>query len=189
VQHDHAVVGFKPSISTSNVGESVRVRRVRRPGPRTMAPRVDFVDNDDKARLLALLEESRTRLGPRRRTSQQNRARDRKNGNSLRGTARAAAFCRFRRPRQNALGNASASFWNFAGSRVVDDLLQLFLARLPGTSLKVSSSAAWEEARPALAERHRLVAAGLHLAHEETRCDQRTTKWSATATDVALRSS
>ena len=95
---------------------------------------------------------------------------------------------------QNALGNASAELLELRRlTQVVDDLLQLFLGLVYAGHLLESDLLLLhgEEARPALAERHRLVAAGLHLAHEEEpdadQKNERTQGGQQLQRDVALR--
>ena len=140
---------------------------------------VDFVDEDDAGRiLLALLEQIAHAAGAHADEHlHEVRTRDREERNvgfagdgpgqqSLTGS---------RRPdQQHALGNASAQLLELLRlAQELDDLPQLFLGLIDAGHVLERDFLLLhgEQPRAALAERQRLVSAGLHLAdHEEPQC-------------------
>ena len=145
-------------------------------GATMTADGVDFVDEDDAGGvLLALLEqvadaacahadEHLDKVGTRD-------AEERHVGFAGH-RARQQGLAGSRRPnQQHALGNASAELLELLRlAQELDDLLQLFLGFIHAGDVfeRHLLLLHGEQARPALAERQRLVAAGLHLAdHDE----------------------
>ena len=144
-------------------------------GAAVTADRVDFVDEDDARRvLLALLEQvaharradADEHLDEVRTADREERhvrfARNRAREQRLAGSRRAH--------QQHALRNAAAELLEFLRFlEELDDFLELFLRFVDAGDVleRHFLLRARRELRLALAERERLVAAALHLAHEE----------------------
>ena len=133
---------------------------------------IDLVDEDDAGSiLLALLEEvADAACADADEHLHEVRAGDREEGN-IRFTGYRAGeqrlACTGRSDEQHALGDATAKALELLGlAEELDDLLQLFLGLVnTGDILECDLLLLHgEQARAALAEAHRLVAAGLHLA-------------------------
>ena len=145
-------------------------------GAAMTADRVDFVDEDDAGRiLLALLEQvadaACAHADEHLHKVRTRDAEERHVGFAGHGT-RQQGLAGSRRPdQQHALGNASAQLLELLRlAQELDDLLQLFLGFIHAGDVfeRHLLLLHGEQARAALAERQRLVAAGLHLAdHDE----------------------
>ena len=175
---DHAVVGFKAVHLDEQLVQRLLALVVpaAQAGAAMAADSVDFVDEDDAGRILLALLEQVANAACAHADKHLHKVRtgdgeERHIGFAGHGTGQQGLAGSRRSDQQHALGNAPAQLLELLRlAQVLDDLLQLFLGLIHAGHVFERDLLLLhrEQARAALAERQRLVAARLHLAqHEE----------------------
>ena len=174
---DDAVVGLKAVHLNEKLVEGLLALIVSaaETGATVTSDGIDLVDEDDaRSVLLTLFEEvADARGADADEHFYKVRAGDREErhvGLTGDGAGEQGLAGSRRSDEQNALGDSAAERWNFCASRrnSMISLSSSLASSTPATSLKVIFFCCMESRRARdLAEAHRLVAAGLHLAHEE----------------------
>src|SRR5208282_2338981 len=174
---DHALVGLEPVHLDQQLVERLFafIVTAAKPGPAMTSHRVDLVDENDTRRMLLALHEqvAHARRANANEHLDKVRSRDRKERHARFACdrPREQRLAGSRRPdQQHALGNSAAQPREALGvAQKLNYLFELVLGLVDSRHVAEGNFVGIlsQQFGAALAERHRLAAADLHLAHEE----------------------